>query len=77
MGGESRGWIKGEGIKKYKLVGTNSNGGCEVRHREYSSQRTYMHDPWAWTMVWGLFKGLRGGWVKWDKGEKIGTTVIA
>ena len=40
--------------------------GCKVQHREYSSQRTYMHDPCTWTMcdslrVWGqaMWKGVK------------------
>ena len=35
-----------------------------------------MHDPRAWTMVWGLPEGV-GFWVEGDKGGKIGTTVRA
>ena len=30
-----------------------------------------MHDPWTWTMVWGLPEGV-GGWVKGGKGGKLG-----
>ena len=33
-----------------------------------------MHDPWTWTMVWGLLEGVGGGL---DGGGKFGTTVIA
>ena len=35
---------KGAGIKKHKLVVT---GGCSELYRKWSSQRTYMHDPWT------------------------------
>ena len=45
---------KGEGINKNKLVVTEKPGSCKVQHREQSSQRTYMQDPWTWTTVWGL-----------------------
>ena len=44
---------------------------------EEISQRTYMNDPWTWTMVWGLTELVRGrlsGGVQ--RGKKIGTTVI-
>ena len=57
-----RGWgmdKKGEGIKKYKLVVKKQSGGYKLQHREYS-QRTYMHDPWTWTTVWGLREGVGG-----------------
>ena len=39
------------------------------------SQKTWMNDPWSWTVVWGLSEGVGdpgGG----GKGGKIGTTVI-
>ena len=36
-----------------------------------------MHDPWTWTMMWGLPEGEGGGWVKGGKGVKPGTTVIS
>ena len=32
------------------------------------SQRTYMHDPWTETMVWGLPEGW--GWAEVGKVEK-------
>ena len=37
------------------------------------------HDPWPWTMMWGLTTGV-GGWGGLGRGgqrEKIGTIVIA
>ena len=35
-------------------------------------QRTYMNDPWTWTMVWGLM--VEWGQVGWRgaKGDKLG-----
>ena len=66
---------KGEGIK-YKLVVTEQSQRCKVQHREYNSKRIYMHDPWTWTMVWGLTEGvtgLGGG----GTGGITGTTIIA
>ena len=50
---------KGEEIK-YKLIVTNYSQGCKIQHRKQSSQRTHMHDPWTWTMVWGLSEGVGG-----------------
>ena len=44
---------------------------------EVTSQRTYMHDPWTRTKVWGLTVGVGGGLGRGGKGRKIGTTVIA
>ena len=38
---------KGEGIKKYKLVGTEQTGGCYENYRKWSRQRIYIHDPWT------------------------------
>ena len=32
-----------------------------MKEGEGISQRTYMHDPWTWTTVWGLTVGLGGG----------------
>ena len=65
---------KGEGIKKYKLVVTKQSWSCKIQHREKSSQRTYIHDPWTWRTVWGLPEGVGGG----DRGgAKNGTTIIA
>ena len=37
------GW-RGEGIKKYEQ---NCHGYCKIQYRKWSSQRTYMHDPWT------------------------------
>ena len=30
---------------------------------EEISQRTYMNDPWTWTMVWEMIVGA-GGWAE-------------
>ena len=36
--------------------------GCKVQYRKWSRQRTYMHDPWTGTIVWGYPEGWgRGG----------------
>ena len=40
-----------------------------------SKELTYTHDPWTWTMVWGLPEGV-GFWVEGGKGRKIRITVI-
>ena len=51
---------KDEGIKKYKLVVTEQSRDVKYSIGE-SSQRTYMQDPWTWTMVGDiLVKGLKG-----------------
>ena len=51
-------------------------GGTDwLKEGEGISQRIYMHDMWAWTMVWGWHEEvgvLNGG----GKGE-VGTTIIA
>ena len=39
-------------------------------------QRTYMNDPWIWTMVGGLTGSGVMGWAEEGKGGKIGTAVI-
>ena len=31
-----------------------------------------MHDPWTWTMVWGLPEGVGDAGWKGTKGEKLG-----
>ena len=51
--------------------------GCKVQHRKWSSQRTHMRDPWAWTTVWRWPEGMWGSRVEGSKEEKIGTTIIA
>ena len=35
MGGVQGNGLKGEGIKKYRLVVTEQSWGCKVQHREY------------------------------------------
>ena len=40
-----------------------------MKEGEVFSQRTYMHDPWTWTMVWGLMVGMWG--CEGSKGEKL------
>ena len=57
MGGGQGDEKIGEGIEKYTLVVTEESWGCKVQHRKQSSQRTYTHDPWTWTTVWGLPEG--------------------
>ena len=56
-------------MKKMKGLSTNCGyriiRGCKVQHTEHGSQRTYMRDPWTWTMVWGLPEGV-GVWVEKD-----------
>ena len=34
-----------------------SGGRDWMKDGEGSSQRTFMHDPWTWTKVWGLTEG--------------------
>ena len=36
-------------------------GGDWIKEGEGISQRTYMHDPWTWTMGWGSPEGHGGG----------------
>ena len=43
----------------------------EMKEGEGISQRTYMHDPWTRTTVWGLSEGAEAGW-RGAKGEKLG-----
>ena len=72
MGGGLGEGGKGEGIKKYKVVVTEQSRRCEVQRRESSSQRTYTHDPWSRTTVWGLPEGVgRYGWRR-TKRVKLG-----
>ena len=69
---------KEEEMKKYKLVVTEQSWGCKVQYRKWSSQRTYMYDPWTWTMVWELPEGVAEGVL--SGGRQRGnnwTTVIA
>ena len=40
-----------------------------VERWEGISQRTYMNNPWTWTMVRGLTVGVGGGWVEGGKGK--------
>ena len=44
-------------------------GRTTVERREGTSQRTYMNDPWTWTMVWGLTVEAGGGM---DRGGQRG-----
>ena len=47
-----------------------------MKEGEGISQRTYINDPQTQTMVWGWPEGGgAGAGVKWEKGEKVGTTV--
>ena len=39
-------------------------GGDYLKEGEGISQRTYMHDSWTWTTVWGLTVGA--GWAGWS-----------
>ena len=53
-------------MKKVKGLSTNwqlqnSHGDMKGMYRKQSSQRTYMHDPWTRTTVWGLPEGVHGG----------------
>ena len=43
-----------------------------MKEGEVISQRTYMHDPWSWTIMKGLPEGGDGGWVEVGKGIKTG-----
>ena len=55
-------------------------GGCGdwLKASEGTSDRTFMHDPWTWTTVWGTdCRSQRVGWVEGGKGENIRTSVIA
>ena len=48
-----------------------------MKKGEGISQRTYMHDPWTQTTVWGWPEGSRGrGWVEVGRGGGMGTSVI-
>ena len=47
------------------------------------SQRTYMKDPWAWTMVRGLIMEVECGWggrrrrgKKWDNCNSINNKIF-
>ena len=45
-----------------------------MKEGEGSSQRTFMHDPWMWTMVWELPEGVRRrGLVQGGQRGEIGT----
>ena len=46
------------GIKKYKQGATEQPYRCKVQHRNWSSQRTYTHDPWTPTMGGRLPEGV-------------------
>ena len=53
-----------------------SGRGHWKKEGEGISQRTYINDPQTQTMVWGWPEGGgAGAGVKWEKGEKVGTTV--
>ena len=44
-----------------------------MKDSEGINQRTRMHGPWIWTMMWGLTEGEKSvGWVEVGKGRKIG-----
>ena len=49
-----------------------------MKDGEGINQRTFVHNPWAWTIIWRLAwggeKGGKSGW-RWEKGEKVRTTV--
>ena len=47
-----------------------------MKAAERISQKTYMKDPWIWTMVWGLIMGVGNGLGGGEQRGKIGTTVI-
>ena len=54
---------------------TVEEGGRDgLKDGEGINQRTYMNDPWTWTLVWGLTVAV-GRWGKLS--GKIGTAVIA
>ena len=40
------------------------------------SQRTYVKDPWTWTVVWGLAMEVGGGLYGGGKMGEIETTVV-
>ena len=44
------------GIRLTAIRG-EKGGGDSLKESEVISQRTYMKDPWTWTMVWELTKG--------------------
>ena len=70
-------WGRGEAIKnklvvtEYRIARlvTEQPWGCKAQCRKWSSQRTYMHDPWTQTMVWGLPKEVGGAGQSGAKGE--------
>ena len=45
--------------------------GEQGKEGEVTSQRTYMNNPWTWTMVWGLTVGAGGGLGGGRQREKI------
>ena len=57
-----------ESWNRLTAVRGEGGGGDGLKEGEGISQRTYMHDPWTWTTVWGLTMevggGLGGGWPK-------------
>ena len=43
---------------------------------EGTSSRTFLNEPWIWTAVWELTRGVEGGMGGRGQRGKIGTTVI-
>ena len=47
-------------------------GGDCLKEGEEISQRTCMHHPGTWKMIWGLTMGMGVGRVEGDNGGKLG-----
>ena len=51
----------GEEISGLRSTNTYlQNSHRDVQYRKWSSQKTYLCDPWTLTMVWGLPEGVGG-----------------
>ena len=48
----------------------DGGGGDWLREGKGITQRTYILDPWTWTMVWGLNVRMGAGRGEDAKGEK-------
>ena len=57
-----------------RLTAVRGECGDRMKKGEGISQRTYMHDLWTWTIVWGFPEGA-AGW-KWANEEKVRAIAI-
>ena len=55
-----------------RLTAARGEGKDQMKDGEEISQRTFMHNPWTWTMKWGWSQGEERdwGWVEVGKGRK-------